>query len=245
MSGTDRPASAANFVETTAGYWQEIEPAPPTPEQPPYRYGYPARLPDGRTLRLPIRERPGAPGRAVASFIPNHGSFEVIDLLQQEITAMARPLEPDVIVALPTLGLALGPGVAKALGHRHYAPLGTSRKFWYRDELSAPVTSITTPDSARRLYLDPNLRSRVEGRRAILVDDTISSGTTILAAAALLERAGAEIVGLAFAMSQSDVWRQALGATRPDLPPKVRYVFQSPLLNLTADGWVPEESQAY
>ena len=237
---SDQTMAHDAFVETTAGYWQAIEPASAAPETPPFRYGFPAQLPDGRTLRLPIRRRAGAPDRAVASFIPNHASFEVIDALQQEMTALARPLAPDVIVALPTLGLALGPGIAKGLGHPHYAPLGTSRKFWYTDALSVPVVSITSPESGRRLYLDPHLQSRIEGRRAILVDDTISSGATILAAAALLELAGAEIVGLVFAMSQSDIWRQELNKARPDLAAKVRYIFQSPLLALTEDGWVPE-----
>ncbi len=228
------------FVEATTDYWQTLAPAGSAQPEPPYRYGFPALLPDGRTLRLPIRRRPGAPDRAVASFIPNQAAFAVVSALVEGMTALARPLAADAIIALPTLGLALAPGVAQALGHQNYAPLGTSRKFWYDDELSAPISSITTPDATRRLYLDPNLLPRVARRRVVLIDDTISSGVTILAAARLAEAAGAEIAGLVFAMSQSTVWRGALDAARPDLTPKVRYLFQSPLLRRVADGWVPE-----
>ena len=240
MARIEPTVGADGYVETTTCYWQVIEPAPPMAERPPYKYGFPAELPDGRILRLPIRRRADAPGRAVASFIPNHASFGVVDVLRREMTELARPRAPQAVVVLPTLGLALGPGVAKALGHRNYVPLGTSRKFWYADDLSRSLTSITSPDSGRRLFLDTNLKPRVAGKRVLLVDDTISSGATILAAAALMEAAGAEIVGLTFAMGQSDVWRGALDAERPGLTPLVRHVFRSPLLRLEAGGWVPE-----
>ena len=60
-------------------------------------------------------------------------------------------------MGLPTLGLALASAVARALGHERYVPLGTSRKFWYRDELSAPLSSVTTPDQKKTLYLDPRM----------------------------------------------------------------------------------------
>ncbi|MEJ0007579.1 MAG: hypothetical protein WDM77_14745 [Steroidobacteraceae bacterium] len=33
--------------------------------------------------------------------------------------------------------------VARKLGHRHYVPLSYSRKFWFDDGLSMPVSSIT------------------------------------------------------------------------------------------------------
>ncbi len=229
---------ADGFVEPTTHYWQRIETGPAAP--PPYRYGYPARLPDGRILTLPIRRRSGDPSRAVASFIPNQAAFEVIDVLVAAMAANAKPLDAEVVIALPTLGLALAPGLARALGHSAYAPLGTSRKFWYDADLSVPVRSITSPDDGKRLYMDPNLRPKVEGKRAILVDDTISSGTTILAAARLAEAAGATIVGLAFAMAQSTVWETALAAERPDLRDRVQFLFRSPLLQLTDAGWVEE-----
>jgi len=228
------------FVEPTTGYWQAFAPDGAAPAAPPYRYGFPARLPDGRVLTLPIRRRGGAPDRAVASFIPNQASFQVVDALVAGMTELARALAPDAVVALPTLGLALAPGVARALGHTNYAPLGTSRKYWYEEGLSTPVSSITSPDVAKRLYMDPNLRPRVAGRRVVVIDDTISSGVTTLAAARVAEAAGAEIAGFVFAMSQSTVWREALDRERPDLTPKVRFLFQTPLLRLTEEGWVPE-----
>jgi adenine/guanine phosphoribosyltransferase-like PRPP-binding protein len=101
---------------------------------------------------------------------------------------LVRPLEPEVIVGLPTLGLVYAPGVAHRLDLSHYVPLGSSRKYWYEDEPSVPVRSITSPQAGRRLFLDPNLVARLQGRRTVIVDDVISTGQTARAALDLVKR---------------------------------------------------------
>ena len=223
------------FVEPTTHYWQELLAPDSVPQEAAaYRYGYPARLPDGRILMLPIRRRLDDPSRAVASLIPNQASFDVIDALVGFMAAIAQPLRPDIVAGMPTLGLALAPPVAQRLGHSNFAPLGYSRKFWYDHDLSQPVRSITSPDDAKTVYLDPNLVSRLRGRRVVVVDDTISTGTTAAAVLRLLERAGADTVGLVFAMSQGNAWQSLLEET---WRAKVRFVFQSPHFNMTPRGW--------
>jgi adenine/guanine phosphoribosyltransferase-like PRPP-binding protein len=233
---------AEAYVEPTTGYWQELVPASAAPLGPAaraYRFGYPARLPDGRVLMLPIRRRVEPADRAVASFIPNHASFEVVDAIAGFVADLARPLRPEVVVGMPTLGLALAPAVARLLGHRNFVPLGYSRKFWYEDRLSEPVASITSPQAGKTVYLDPNLVPRLKGRRAVLVDDTISSGSTAAAVVRLLTRASGDPVGLLFAMCQGSAWARRLeGRWRK----RVRWVFRSPLLRLAEEGWVPEDT---
>jgi len=234
-------AGAAHFTEPTTAYWQRIEPAdlPDEQRRPPFRYGYPAPLPDGRFLILPIRRRVNDPDAAVASLIPNHASFEVIDALAEQMAALAQPLSPDVVVAMPTLGLALAPPVARLLGHENYVPLGYSRKFWYQDALARPVHSITSPGAGKTVYLDPNLVPRLAGRRVLMTDDTISSGTTTLAVLDLLQAVGADVVGIIVAMKQSRAWQEQLAARDPALPALVHGVFDSPLLRRVPDGWEP------
>ncbi len=225
------------FVEATTPYWQRLLSPGSTSEETSFRYAYPARLPDGRHLLLPIRRRPDDPGRAVASFLANHASFDVIDAIAETMTDLARPFAPDVIVGVPTLGLALAPLIAKQLGHENFVPLGYSKKYWYREDLAELVRSITSPDARKHVWLDPNLLPRIRNKRLILVDDTISSGTTISAVLRLLEKADAAPAALIFAMNQGDRWRQHLDASWHD---KVHAVFFSPLLRATPDGWVPE-----
>ena len=226
-----------DYIAPTTGFWQAIR--QPAEDAPPFRYAYPARLPDGRVLELPLRRVPGTNDRAVASLIANQASFDVVRVLAAGMTDLARALDPEVVVGLPTLGLAFAPLVAEALGFSNYVPLGYSRKYWYDDALSVPVRSLTTPGPGKRLYVDPNLVPRVAGRRAVVVDDAVSSGTTAAASIDLLERVGARPAGIVVAMLQGNAWRERLAAIDPGWPARVRGVFVSPRLARVEGGWAP------
>jgi len=146
-----------------------------------------------------------------------------------------------VVIGLPTLGLTLASGTAKKLGHGRYVPLGTSRKFWYREELSVPMSSITSPEQVKRLYLDPRMLPLIENRRVLLVDDVISSGRSIVAALKLLEALGIRPVAIGAAMLQTDAWREPVSAVYPRAPERVVGVLRTPRLKrLGTGGWIPE-----
>jgi adenine/guanine phosphoribosyltransferase-like PRPP-binding protein len=175
----------------------------------------------------------------VASLIANQASFAVVDALAAMMADLVRPAGVDVIVGLPTLGLSFAPLVAQRLGHARYVPLGYSRKFWYDDALSEPVSSITSPSGGKRLYLDPNVASLLSGRRTCVIDDAISTGASILAAYRLLARLGIEIALVAVAMKQTTRWQAPLAAAAPGLDGSVRAVFGCPLFEHCAGGWMP------
>jgi len=187
--------------------------------------GYPARFDDGRILLLPIRHLPDGK-HALASLIINQASFTVVDALAKSLAQKLAPFAPDVIVGLPTLGLTLASAVAQKLGHTRYIPLGNSAKFWYRAELSVPLSSVTTPDQQKRLFIDPRMLPLLEGCRIALVDDVISSGVSMLAAIALLAACGLKPSVLATAMLQSESWREGLAGWN------IVSVLRSPILNV-------------
>lgn len=217
-------------------YWQTIHPPGSFDPAGPHRDSFPAGMPDGGQMLLPIRSL--ADGRhGIASLIINQASFDVLDALAASLAERLSPFRPDVVIGLPTLGLTLASAVAQKLGHTRYVPFGTSRKFWYLDELSVPMSSITTPHQQKRLFADPRMLPLLKGRRVVLVDDVMSSGASMVAGLNLLAALDIEPVALAVAMLQTERWRSALCACGEGWPEKTRSVFATPLLERNAEGF--------
>jgi adenine/guanine phosphoribosyltransferase-like PRPP-binding protein len=216
-------------------FWQELHAPHSFAVEGEFTSAYVAVLDDGRQLRLPIRPLADG-GHALASLIINQASFAVLDALAEQLAAMLRPLDIDVIAGLPTLGLTLAAAVAQKLGHARYVPLGTSRKFWYRDDLSVPLSSITTPNQQKRLYIDPRMLPLLEGRRVALVDDVISSGASIVSGLDLLGACNIEPVAIGAAMLQSERWKDRLAGAGPQWPDRTLAVFRTPMLETAGNG---------
>jgi adenine/guanine phosphoribosyltransferase-like PRPP-binding protein len=212
---------------TSPEFWQDF--VAHTPHGPVYADRYSATMPDGRVLVLPLRDLGQT---AVAGLIANQASFIVVDALAGWMAEAAAPFAADVVVGLPTLGHVFGAAVARLLGHANWAALGTTRKLWYDDALSVPLSSITAPGAGRRLWLDPRLLPRLAGRRVLLVDDVISTGTSVRAGLALLRAVGIVPVAVCVAMIQGDRWM----ADWPGALPVVG-AFATPLFDRTAAGW--------
>jgi len=216
-------------------FWQEIHPSGTFADDGEFTSFYVAVLEDGRQLRLPIRALADG-DHALASLIVNQASFAVVDALAESLAEKIRPMRIDVVAGLPTLGLTLAAAVAQKLGHSRYVPLGTSRKFWYRDELSVALSSITTPMQQKRLYIDPRMLPLLKGRRVALIDDVISSGTSIVAGLNLLTGCGIEPTVIAAAMLQSERWRESLAAAGPQWTTRTVGVFATPILERNEAG---------
>jgi adenine/guanine phosphoribosyltransferase-like PRPP-binding protein len=85
----------------------------------------------------------------------------------------------------------------------------------------------------------------LENRRVVLIDDVISSGTSIVAGLSLLTIAGVEPVAIGAAMLQSRRWVDRLTALDSRWPEKTAGVFATPLLSKMPDGgWSAESAPA-
>lgn len=198
-------------------------------------------LPDGRGLRQPIRVLPGTTDRGIASLIVTQASFSVLDALLDALADRVRGLDAEVIVGLPTLGLPVAEGLARRLGHARYVALGTSRKFWYDARLSEPLRSITSPDTDKRLWIDPRTVAWCGGRRVLLVDDVVSTGASMGAALRLMRRVGIRPVGLACCMAQGHAGRDVRQTLAPDAA--FAYAIETPLLELDGGTWIPRRAE--
>lgn len=218
-------------------FWQRVDPPGTRAATDAVTDVFPAAFDDGRQLALPVRVLPGG-DRAVASLIINQAAFAVVDALATDLAAKLRAAAPDLIVGLPTLGLTLAAAVAARLGHPRYVPLGISRKFWYTDELSVTLSSITSPDVRKQLFLDPRMLPLIAGRRVVLIDDVISSGVSMAAGLQLLARCGCTPVAVAAAMLQSERWREPLAALPEE---QIIASLRSPIFHRAPDrSWSPE-----
>jgi adenine/guanine phosphoribosyltransferase-like PRPP-binding protein len=216
-------------------FWQEIHPPQSFHATDEFRDFYVAELPDGRQLRLPIRVLADG-DHALASLIINQASFSVQEALAEALAASIATHDVDVVAGLPTLGLTLASAVARALGHQRYVPLGTSRKFWYREDLSVSLSSITTPNQEKRLYIDPRMLPLLQGKRVALIDDVISSGASIVSGLELLTACGIEPVVIGAAMLQSERWRERVDASGKPWSERIVGVFSTPILERAGNG---------
>jgi adenine/guanine phosphoribosyltransferase-like PRPP-binding protein len=211
-------------------YWQNFTQAP-DPLPGAWQDSYAATMRDGSALLLPLRDYGDT---AIAGLIVNQAAFAVVDTLVDWIAADVQHLGAEIIVGLPTLGHTLGAGVARVLGHANWVAPGTTRKLWYDAALSVATRSVTSPGEGRTMWLDPRLVHRLSGRRVLVVDDVISTGSSARAGIGLLARAGITPVAFAVAMSQGDEWRKTWHADIPLIA-----AFQTPIFKRVGDGWAP------
>jgi adenine/guanine phosphoribosyltransferase-like PRPP-binding protein len=216
-------------------FWQTFT-APPDPLPTVWRDSYAAPMRDGSALPLPLRDYGET---AIAGLIVNQASFRIVDTLIAWIAADVQHLHAEIVVGLPTLGHTIGAGLARALGHDNWVAPGSTRKLWYDEALSVATRSVTSPGEGRAMWLDPRLLGRLSGRRVLVVDDVICTGSSARAGIGLRARAGITPVAFAVAMSQGDEWRKQWSADIPMIA-----AFQTPIFQRVSDGWIPIPASA-
>lgn len=231
--------SSQDPLPSYAAHWRSATASRALPAAGPvFSRSYTVPLSDGSTLELPLRVLPTG-DKAIALLMSNQTSFTVEDALAPLMTQAAASLQPEVIAAVPTMGLDYARLVARGLGMADYVALGHSRKFWYDEDLSEAATSGTST-KGKRVYLDPALVERVRGKRVVLVDDVINTGVSALSAIRLLERAGAQVVGLTVVLSEGHQWRKVLAELGPQWQARVKALGHIPMFEAVAGGgWKP------
>lgn len=200
-------------MTTITSYQAHIHPSSyrtqPFPLDHPFNSTYFIQLNDQSWLEIPLCALPNN-REAIALLMSNQSSFPVIEHLTTLMAQKASTLQPDTIVAVPTMGLEYASRIAQKLGKTEYVAMGFSHKYWYDEAISEPVISTTSPDQQKKLYLDPHLLPRVKGKRVVVIDDVINTGSSVMAAMRLLTRAGANVVGCVVALTEGHTWEGAL-----------------------------------
>lgn len=127
----------------------------------------------------------------------------------QELTvACARELLKkapayDYIITAEAKGIPLAHEMARQSGAEKYFLARKAPKLYMSGVFQSSVRSITTAKE-QTLYLDTADAALMKGKRILIVDDVISTGESLSALEALVEKAGGNIVGRMAILAEGD-----------------------------------------
>ena len=151
----------------------------------------------------------------------------------QELTvACARELlkiapEYDYLITAEAKGIPLAHEMARQTGAEKYFLARKGPKLYMTGVFESTVKSITT-EKEQHLYLDTADAELMKGKKILIVDDVISTGESLAALEALVEKAGGIVAGRLAVLAEGDA------QTRED----IRYLEKLPLFH--PDGTIME-----
>jgi len=123
------------------------------------------------------------------------------DALNAAIDALSEPFLDegvDLVAAVEARGFIFGSAVARRLG-AGFVPLRKKGKLPYETESVSYALEYGTDT------IEAHVDALGPGRRVLLIDDLLATGGTMAAACELVEKLGAEIVGLTFLIELSEL----------------------------------------
>lgn len=129
------------------------------------------------------------------------GDMEAVETAAAAL-AERMPREAEVMIVPEVKAIPLGHALSVRLG-MPYVVVRKVRKPYMTNCLSAEVISITT-GAPQTLYLDGKDLHLVRGKKAVLVDDVISTGSTLRGMRLLMTEADAAIVGEMAVFTEGD-----------------------------------------
>ena len=127
----------------------------------------------------------------------------------QELTvACARELlklapEYDYIITAEAKGIPLAHEMARQTGASKYFLARKGPKLYMTGVFESAVKSITTAKE-QKLYLDTADAALMKGKKILIVDDVISTGESLAALEALVEKAGGIVAGRMAVLAEGD-----------------------------------------
>ncbi len=152
-------------------------------------------------LKRELRLFEVAPGLRIA-ILNILGDTELVQASAKELDRRLADKDYDVIVTAEAKSIPLAYALAVETG-KPYVILRKSYKPYMGDAIQAETLSITT-GQPQTLILDEKDRNLVEGKNVVIVDDVISTGSTLQGMRMILEKAGGNIVAEAAILTEGD-----------------------------------------
>ena len=153
----------------------------------------------GLTRHLPLFEV--APGVRIAIF-NMLGDTYVAKAAAAALAERLKETAADVLLTAEAKSMPLVYEMSALMG-LPYVVLRKKYKTYMGDALSADTVSITT-GKTQTLYLDEKDHELIKGKRVIVVDDVVSTGSTLQGMEAIAHKAGAEVANIAAVFTEGD-----------------------------------------
>jgi adenine phosphoribosyltransferase len=153
----------------------------------------------GLHRELPLFEV--APGLRIA-VLNILGDTELVQACARALAERIAHLGFDILVTAEAKSIPLAHALSVEV-RKPYVVLRKVYKPYMGVALSAETHSITTGQS-QMLYLDEKDYGLLTGKRTFVVDDVISTGSTLEGMRLLMEKAGAQVVGQAAIFTEGD-----------------------------------------
>jgi len=141
------------------------------------------------------------PGLKIA-IIDILGDTELVQACARELADRLQKIDFDVLVTAESKSIPLIHALSVEM-NKPYVVLRKSYKVYMGDAIQAQTVSITT-GQPQTLYLNEKDISRVKGKKAAIVDDVISTGSTLEGMRNILNKAGASIAVEAAIFTEGD-----------------------------------------
>ncbi len=130
------------------------------------------------------------------------GDTELVQACARELGKKLKEVEYDILVTAEAKSIPLAHALSVET-KKPYVVLRKTYKPYMGDALKAETLSITT-GQPQILILDEKDRQLIQGKKAVIVDDVISTGSTLQGMRMILEKAKASVAREAAILTEGD-----------------------------------------
>jgi adenine phosphoribosyltransferase len=130
------------------------------------------------------------------------GDTELVQACAKAINEKLKPVDYDVVVTSESKSIPLAHALSVENG-KPYVIFRKTYKPYMGEALKAETLSITTGEP-QTLYLDEKDLKVLKGKRAVILDDVISTGSTLQGMRLILQHAGATIAAEAAILTEGE-----------------------------------------
>ncbi len=130
------------------------------------------------------------------------GDTELVAACARALCEKLSDVDYDILVTAEAKSIPLA-HMLSVETNKPYVILRKAYKPYMGDALKAETLSITTGEP-QTLYLDEKDREKMKGKRVIILDDVISTGSTLQGLRLLMQKAGSDVVAEAAVFTEGE-----------------------------------------